>query len=71
MLLNYIIIIFKYILFTLIFFSFSLPANSELSVEEIKLLFIQLQHKFDLFYGESDVIDEASDVINRAKKVRK
>ena len=35
MLLNYIIIIFKYILFTLIFFSFSLPANSELSVEEI------------------------------------
>ena len=35
MLINYIIIIFKYILFTLIFFSFSLPANSELSVEEI------------------------------------
>ena len=35
MLLKYIIIIFKYILFTLIFFSFSLPANSELSVEEI------------------------------------
>tara|TARA_Y100000287_G_scaffold79852_1_gene63181 strand:+ start:78 stop:539 length:462 start_codon:yes stop_codon:yes gene_type:complete len=35
MLIKYIIIIFKYILFTLIFFSFSLPANSELSVEEI------------------------------------
>jgi len=35
MLINYIIIIFKYILLTLIFFSFSLPANSELSVEEI------------------------------------
>ena len=35
MLINYIIIISKYILFTLIFFSFSLPANSELSVEEI------------------------------------
>ncbi len=35
MLINYIIIIFKYILFTLIFFSFSLPAKSELSVEEI------------------------------------
>ena len=35
MLINYIIIIFKYILFTSIFFSFSLPANSELSVEEI------------------------------------
>ena len=35
MLINYIIIIFKYIIFTLIFFSFSLPANSELSVEEI------------------------------------
>ena len=35
MLIKYIIIIFKYILFTLIFFSFSLPANSNLSVEEI------------------------------------
>ena len=35
MLINYIIIILKYIFFTLIFFSFSLPANSELSVEEI------------------------------------
>ena len=35
MLINYIIVIFKYTLFTLIFFSFSLPANSELSVEEI------------------------------------
>ena len=43
----------------------------KLSVEEIKLLFIQLQHKFDLFYGESDVIDEAKDVINRAKKSKK
>ena len=43
----------------------------KLSVEEIKLLFVQLQHKFDLFYGESDVIDEASDVINRAKKSKK
>ena len=35
MLLKYIIIISKYIFFTLIFFSFSFPANSELSVEEI------------------------------------
>ena len=35
MLIKYIIIILKYILFTLIFFSFSLPANSNLSVEEI------------------------------------
>ena len=35
MLIKYIIIIFKYILFTLIFFSFSVPANSNLSVEEI------------------------------------
>ena len=43
----------------------------KLSVEEIKLLFIQLQHKFDLFYGESDVIDEAKDVINKAKKSKK
>tara|TARA_B100000614_G_scaffold246305_1_gene252203 strand:- start:831 stop:2462 length:1632 start_codon:yes stop_codon:yes gene_type:complete len=43
----------------------------KLSVEEIKLLFIQLQHKFDLFYGESDVIDEANCVIDRAKKDKK
>ena len=35
MLLKYIIILSKYIFFTLIFFSFSFPANSELSVEEI------------------------------------
>ena len=35
MLIKYIITIFKYIFFTLIFFSFSLPANSELSIEEI------------------------------------
>ena len=35
MLLKYIIIISKYIFFTLIFFSFSFSANSELSVEEI------------------------------------
>ena len=35
MLLKYIFIISKYIFFTLIFFSFSFPANSELSVEEI------------------------------------
>ena len=35
MLLKYIIILPKYIFFTLVFFSFSLPANSELSVEEI------------------------------------
>ena len=35
MLIKYIINIFKYILFTLIFFSFSVPANSNLSVEEI------------------------------------
>ena len=35
MLLKYIIIISKYILFILIFFILSLPANSELSVEEI------------------------------------
>jgi len=43
----------------------------KLSIEEIKLLFIQLQHKFDLFYGESDVIDEANQVINQAKKNKK
>ena len=35
MLTKYIIIILKYILFTLIFFSFSIPANAELSIEEI------------------------------------
>ena len=35
MLIKYIIILLKYIFFTLAFFSFSLPANSELSVEEI------------------------------------
>jgi len=34
MLTKYNIILFKYIFFILIFFSFSLPANSELSVEE-------------------------------------
>ena len=43
----------------------------KLSIDEIKLLFTQLQHKFDLFYGESDVIDEANQVINKAKKDKK
>ncbi len=39
-----------------------------ISINEIKSLFVQLQHKFDLFYGESDVIDEANQVIVHAKK---
>ena len=40
----------------------------KISIDQIKLLFVKLQHSFDLFYGESDVINETYQVVEKAKK---
>ena len=40
----------------------------KISIDQIKSLFVKLQHSFDLFYGESDVINETNKVVEKAKK---
>ena len=39
----------------------------DISVKEIKKLLKELNHDFDLFYGESNVVKETNKVINDAK----
>ena len=45
--------------------------HHDVSVKNIKKLLDKLGHRFDWFYGESDVIKETEIVINNAKSKNK